>query len=446
MARDLDKSGERTIGVITKIDIMDRGTNAKKTLLGQEIPLKLGFVGVKGRSQQDVNDKMRVKKALDLEKQFFATHPVYSTMPPGYLGTDTLTNKLTKVFFFHIRKSLPEVLKEINNKVRDCEDRLKYLGTPLPKNQKEKLHMLWQMINSFCENYKNSIRGKYDAKHSANTKIGTELSGGAKIKMMFGELYANYMENNYRATSEYSDKDIEKAILIYEGDTIPGFPSFDAFLYLLQPLLEKLKEPAIELLNTVYGFLEETATVILNKQLHRFPMLTDIIAESITKVLQLEKEKTRKKIVESIIEAEQTYLFTNDVDYLTNRTNLIPKNEPFKPLADGKNVFVLELRGRIDTFFRIVARNMRDSLPKTIGHFLVRASQDNMQFSLYEEINKNEEIMNLLSEPQSVTIERETNQKTMEVLQKARKAINKDPDLASTLRIEDVMDDSIAKK
>jgi len=50
MARELDKSGDRTIGVISKIDIMDKGTNAKKMLLGGEIPLKLGFVGVKGRS------------------------------------------------------------------------------------------------------------------------------------------------------------------------------------------------------------------------------------------------------------------------------------------------------------------------------------------------------------------------------------------------------------
>jgi len=175
MARELDPSGERTIGVITKIDIMDKGTNAKKMLLGQEIPMRLGYVGVKGRSQQDIHDKMKVKIALDLEKQFFATHAVYSTMPPGYCGTDSLTQKLTKVFFNHIRKSLPEVLKEINLKIKDCEDRLKFLGTPLPKNQKEKLHMLWNLITAFCENFKNSIRGKYDAK--LHSKINGSCQG-----------------------------------------------------------------------------------------------------------------------------------------------------------------------------------------------------------------------------------------------------------------------------
>jgi len=94
---------------------------------------------------------MKVKRALELEKLFFANHAVYSTMPVGHCGTDNLTSKLTKVFFYHIRKSLPEVLKEISGKIRDCEDRLKFLGTPLPKNTKEKQHLLWNMITSFCE-------------------------------------------------------------------------------------------------------------------------------------------------------------------------------------------------------------------------------------------------------------------------------------------------------
>jgi len=69
-------------------------------------------------------------------------------------------------------------------------------------------------------------------------------------------------------------------------------------------------------------------------------------------------------------------LFTNDQDYLLNRTNIIPKNEEKKdnkPL-DGEALFVLELRNRIDSFFKIVVRNMRDSIPKTIGYFMVRAA------------------------------------------------------------------------
>jgi vacuolar protein sorting-associated protein 1 len=81
MARELDPNGLRTIGVITKIDIMDKGTNARNMLSGKDVPLRLGYVGVKNRSQQDINDNMSVRDAIEREKLYFATHQVYSSLP-----------------------------------------------------------------------------------------------------------------------------------------------------------------------------------------------------------------------------------------------------------------------------------------------------------------------------------------------------------------------------
>lgn len=37
MAKEIDPQGKRTLGVLTKIDIMDRGTSAKRILMNQEI-------------------------------------------------------------------------------------------------------------------------------------------------------------------------------------------------------------------------------------------------------------------------------------------------------------------------------------------------------------------------------------------------------------------------
>ena len=86
LARTYDPSGERTIGVITKLDLMDRGTvffvfschihslylkrtlhagtDAYKILNNQgEIRLKLGYVGVVNRSQADINEKKSMREA-----------------------------------------------------------------------------------------------------------------------------------------------------------------------------------------------------------------------------------------------------------------------------------------------------------------------------------------------------------------------------------------------
>ena len=240
---------------------MDRGTNAKKMLLGEEISLKLGYVGVKGRSQQDIHDKMKVTKALEIEKDFFNAHPAYSTLPPGYCGTEALVGKLTKVLFQHIRLCLPEILKEIVQKAKEFEERLKDLGTPLPSTQKEKMQLLWNMIMDFTENFKNTLKGKYDGRRSA--KLEDDIAGGAKIKMMFHNLYNGYYDK--KPSEIYKDKDIELAIKYHQGDSIPGFPSMDAFLYLVVPILEKLKEPAVDLINIVHSYLEELGFLLIDK-------------------------------------------------------------------------------------------------------------------------------------------------------------------------------------
>jgi len=89
------------------------------------------------------------------------------------------------------------------------------------------------MITDFVTIYKNTITGKFDSKRYANSNPSgkRELSGGAKIKLHFYGLYKQFV--NFNATSEYTDADIEKAIMLHEGDTIPGFPSVDVFIYLI---------------------------------------------------------------------------------------------------------------------------------------------------------------------------------------------------------------------
>ena len=67
MARQLDPKGIRTIGVITKIDIMDKGSSAKRMIEGKDVQLRLGFIGIKNRSQQDIIDRVPVKIAVEKE-------------------------------------------------------------------------------------------------------------------------------------------------------------------------------------------------------------------------------------------------------------------------------------------------------------------------------------------------------------------------------------------
>lgn len=425
MARKVDKEGVRTIGVITKIDIMDRGTNAKRMIMGQEIPLRLGYVGVRNRSQQEINENVQVDNALKQEREYFSNHEIYSTLPPGFLGTETLANKLTKILFTHIKHFLPEILREVVQRIKDCDDRLSELGPSAPTEPRQKIQLLWNMITDFCEIFKNLIRGKYDRRRSS--RITKDIQGGLVIKQAFNDLLKDFT-NEFRATSAYSDEDIERAIMMHEGDSIPGFPSVDVFVYLIQPQLERLREPVIDCLQEIHSHLENLAHKIIERIFYRFPGVVSEICEVASSVLAKTREHCRE-ITESLIDSEEGYIFTNDFAYLTQRTDIIPKNDA--RARDANAVFVNEVRSRIDAYFSLVIRNVRDSVPKVIGYFLVRDTMERMQLELYEHVNSDASISEALSEPSHISAERDMIKKQLATLRNAQKILKRDPSLSS---------------
>ena len=280
------------------------------------------------------------------------------------------------------------------------------------------------MVTDYCELFKNTIRGKYDKR--SNSKLTKDLPGGAAIKVAFNSLLKDYTDG-YKATKDYTDEDISKAMAMHEGDNMPGFPAVDVFIYLMQPQLEKLRDPVTDCLLDTHAYLDSLSHTIIERVFYRFPTLAAEINEIASQVLLREREKTRS-IVDCIIESEEGYIFTNDFEYLTQRTEIIPK-------ADGKaktseNVFVNEIRTRIDSYFKIVIRNVRDSVPKVIGHFLVRSIMNTMQLELYERINNSESIINQLSEPPNISAEREGLRKQLETLRKAEKILKHNPEFS----------------
>ena len=428
MALEIDKEQRRTLGVLTKIDIMDQGTNAKKTLLNQEIPLKLGYVAMKNRSQQDIKNKMKVKEALIKEKEFFDKHPVYGSMPPGYCGTQSVIDKLTVIFFDKIKEHLPDIIKKMKSKIREAQDELDLLGTPMPIDNIGKMNMMWNLFSEYVNSYKNIIKGKYDKKQHINMHD----EGGYKIKILFKELLSEYT-GDYRATKDYSDDNISYAITMHEGDSIPGFPSVDAFFYLLKPELEKFRDPVFDCLNDTYNYMEGLSFKIISQVFFKFPNLISIVKDLVVEFIQNEKEKC-KVLLESIVNMHINYLFTNDYEYLNKHTTFIPKSQDIHQI-DSKKIFIREVRNRIDSYFGLILRNLRDEVPKIIGSYLVNSTLENIQFHLYNKLYNTNEIIECLSEDDNISRRRIQLTNTLKVLKEAHKEIGKNKDLMDIMKI-----------
>ena len=124
MAKEIDESGERTIGILTKIDIMDQGTDVRKFLLNEEIPLKLGYVGIRNRSKQDRVNKLSLAEMKIKEKEFFKSHSAYNDLSSELLGTEALINKLTKLYFKMVKENCPIIDNAINERIKKVEKEL----------------------------------------------------------------------------------------------------------------------------------------------------------------------------------------------------------------------------------------------------------------------------------------------------------------------------------
>lgn len=98
---------------------------------------------------------------------------------------------------------------------------------------------------------------------------------------------------------------------MHEGDGLPGFPSVDVLIYLLTPQIDKLRDPALELIQDTYSQLEQLASGIVNKIFQRFPSMIPEVMEIIVRTLSKERERTRE-LVEALVDSEG-FLFTNDV-------------------------------------------------------------------------------------------------------------------------------------
>ncbi len=172
-----------------------------------------------------------------------------------------------------IKKSLPEIVKQIERKLEELRGELDAMGSPPPSSSREKSNFLMNLISDFATDYRNTLSGKY----VANSQSQSETIGrGALIKGKFKNLFIDFTSSKFKCSQEYDDQHIKNSLMSHQGDQIAGFPSMECFRSLLIPQLYKLKEPIYTCLDEIYQELVELSSELNNKVFYRFPDLLGI--------------------------------------------------------------------------------------------------------------------------------------------------------------------------
>lgn len=307
LARQVDGQGRRTIGVLTKIDLMDHGTNAIDILSGRVYPLKLGFVGVVNRSQQDINGMKPLEDALQAERDFFRHHPAYRNMA-SRCGTQFLAKTLNTTLKGHIRERLPDIKARLNTLMGQTQQELASYGDTAFTGPEHRGSLILQLMTRFATSFISSIDG-------TSSEISTkELGGGARIYYIFNSVFGNSLET-IDPNMNLSISDIRTAIRNSTGPRPSLFVPELAFDLLVKPQIKLLEVPSQRCVELVYEELIKMGHTCGSNELSRYPRLQGKLIEVVSNLLR-ERLGPTSAYVESLISIQRAYINTNHPNFL----------------------------------------------------------------------------------------------------------------------------------
>uniref|UniRef100_A0A7N0VKT2 Dynamin-type G domain-containing protein n=1 Tax=Kalanchoe fedtschenkoi TaxID=63787 RepID=A0A7N0VKT2_KALFE len=258
IAGSADPDGTRTIGVITKLDIMDRGTDARNLLLGKVIPLRLGYVGVVNRSQEDIINNVSIKDALVAEEKFFRSRQAY-------------------------------------NSIAD-------------RCGAGKGALLLNILSKYCESFTSVLEGKNEG------LLTSEISGGARIHYIFQSIFVKCLEE-VDPCEDLTDDYIRTAIQNSTGPRSALFVPEVPFEVLVRRQIARLLDPSLQCARFIYDELVEISRRCMVSELQRFPVMRKRVDEVVGDFLRegLEPSET---MIGHIIEMEMDYINTSHPNFI----------------------------------------------------------------------------------------------------------------------------------
>ncbi|XP_039085472.1 dynamin-1 isoform X6 [Hyaena hyaena] len=334
VAKEVDPQGQRTIGVITKLDLMDEGTDARDVLENKLLPLRRGYIGVVNRSQKDIDGKKDITAALAAERKFFLSHPSYRHLADR-MGTPYLQKVLNQQLTNHIRDTLPGLRNKLQSQLLSIEKEVEEYKNFRPDDPARKTKALLQMVQQFAVDFEKRIEGSGD-------QIDTyELSGGARINRIFHERFPFEL-----VKMEFDEKELRREIS-YAIKNIHGirtglFTPDLAFEATVKKQVHKLKEPSIKCVDMVVS--ELTATIRkCSEKLQQYPRLREEMERIVTTHIR-EREGRTKEQVMLLIDIELAYMNTNHEDFIGFANAQQRSNQMNKKKASGNQDEILVIR------------------------------------------------------------------------------------------------------
>ncbi|CAN0846586.1 Dynamin-related protein 3A [Linum grandiflorum] len=448
-----DPDGYRTIGIITKLDIMDRGTDARNLLLGKVIPLRLGYIGVVNRCQEDINLNRTIKDALAAEEKFFRSHPVYNSLADR-CGIPQLAKKLNHILVQHIKGILPVLKSRISDTlvsvakehasygeiteskgVDPCEDLTDDDIRTAIQNACGSNAALFVPVIPFEVLVRRQIarllypslqcaRFIYDELIKISHRcLANELQRFPVLRKRMDEVIGNFLRDGLEPSETMVGHLIEME-MDYINTSHPNFIGGTKAVEVAQQQLKSSRaNPAISRPKGVRQVANAETIVTSGNPGRSSWGISSIFGGSNSSRFSSEKTATSMEYMDGDYGS----------DYLSNSLSVIHLQEPPEMLrpsdtpSEQESIEIAVIKLLLRSYYNIVRKNIEDLVPKTIMHFLVQHTKRELHNVLIKKLYRENLFEEMLQEPDEISVKRKQTRDTLRVLQQAFRTLEEMP-------------------
>ncbi|KAF7709299.1 hypothetical protein HF521_016149 [Silurus meridionalis] len=419
MTNKVDPNGQRTLGILTKPDLVDKGAEETvvNTVNNQVISLKKGYMIVKCRGQQDINENMSLSKALQNEQNFFREHPQFRLLfEDGKATVPVLADRLTRELVEHINMLLPQLHKQVEDKLEETVNKLRKLGDGVPQGETEKNSFLIGKISNFNQILTDVIRAEEDVQKTKR-KVFTQ------IREKFGK-WKNQLDDKAVRLEETLRDEVEEYTKTCRGKELPGFVNYRTFENIVKKHIKDLEEPAIQLLKDVIEIVHSCVNKVVSFHFEAFPNLLRAAKNPIEDLLEQEHDKALEKILSQFkmerIVYSQDGLYSRQLEAVKLKEGSLFNSRGYKTV----NADVREMAQHLNAYFMITSDRLANQVPLILQYHLLDQYFSQLQAAMLSMIGcQNAE--KLIREDPSVAQRRRNLKDRLERLREARKILSK---------------------
>lgn len=410
ISREVDPTGERTFGVLTKIDLMDKGTDAVDILEGKAFRLKFPWIGVVNRSQADINKNIDMMAARRREREYFSGTPEYKHLAHR-MGSEHLAKMLSKQLENVIKTKIPGIQSLINKTILELETELNRLGKPIASDAGGKLYSIMEICRLFDQIYKEHLDGV--------------RSGGDKIYNVFDNQLPAALKR-LQFDKQLSMENIKKLITEADGYQPHLIAPEQGYRRLIESSLITIRGPAEAAVDAVHSLLKDLVHKAIGEtlELKQYPGLRVEVTNAACDSLERMREESKKATLK-LVDMECSYL---TVDFFRKLPQDVEKGgNPTHSLFDRYNDgYLRRIGSTVLSYVNMVCATLRHSIPKSIVHCQVREAKRCLLDRFFTELGAMEQkrLSSLLNEDPAVMERRSALAKRLELYRSAQTEID----------------------